>query len=75
LNFQHPARSLDLAVLSPAPCRLEAAMNRDPRFALSHELEAKLTLLESHSASACRAVSTLWLSAQPRIALLVNSVP
>src|SRR5208283_4552443 len=30
----------------PGPRRLEAFMNRDPRFALSQELEAKQTLLD-----------------------------
>jgi hypothetical protein len=32
--------------VTPGPCRLEAIMNRDPRFALSQELEAKQTLLD-----------------------------
>jgi len=32
--------------VAPAPRRLETVMNRDPRFALSQELEAKQTLLD-----------------------------
>jgi hypothetical protein len=34
------------AFAAPGPCRLEAFMNRDPRWALSQELEAKQTLLD-----------------------------
>src|ERR1700737_2928312 len=48
LNFQHLARSRTTAIslcVSPGPRRREAVVNRDPRFALSQELEAKQTLL------------------------------
>jgi hypothetical protein len=34
------------AFVAPAPRRLYVFMNRDPRFALSQELEAKQTLLD-----------------------------
>jgi hypothetical protein len=34
------------AFVAPAPRRLDVFMNRDPRFALSQELEAKKTLLD-----------------------------
>jgi hypothetical protein len=49
LNLQHPATNRATAIslcAAPAPRCLEIFMNRDPRFALSQELEAKQTLLD-----------------------------
>jgi hypothetical protein len=43
LNFQHPATNRATAIslcAASAPRGLEAFMNRDPRWALSQELEA-----------------------------------
>jgi hypothetical protein len=49
LNFQHPATNRATAIslwprATPGSCLLDVFMNRDPRFALSQELEAKQTL-------------------------------
>jgi hypothetical protein len=49
LNFQHPATIRTTAIfmlVMPGPRRLETVMTRDPRCALSQELEAKQTLLD-----------------------------
>jgi hypothetical protein len=46
LNFQHPATIRPAISLCAASRRLEIFMNRDPRCALSQELEAKQTLLD-----------------------------
>jgi hypothetical protein len=49
LNFQHPATTRATAIAMVASLgsrRLEPFMNRDPRFAVSQELEAKQTLLD-----------------------------
>jgi Siphovirus Gp157 len=49
VNFPHPATirstAISLSRVAPGSRRLEAVMNRDPRFALGQELEAKQTLL------------------------------
>jgi hypothetical protein len=49
LNFQHLATIRPTAIslcVAPGPRRLEIFMNRDPRIALSQELEAKQALLD-----------------------------
>jgi hypothetical protein len=53
LNFQHPATIRPAISLCAASRRLKIFMNRDPRCALSQELEAKQTLLDQ-----LRALST-----------------